>query len=199
MSGFNLVLASGSPRRSELLTQMGLEFSVHVTQTDETRKDTELPEDYVVRLARDKARAAQTALAEKGSCDLATIAILAADTVVVQNQRVYGKPSDYEHAQRIWRALSGTKHNVMTSVGLLFGDSLQIKVSVTEVEFTVISEEQMRRYWETGEPVDKAGGYAIQGLASAWVKSINGSYSNVVGLPLREVNQLLSNVELNWL
>jgi len=198
MSDFTLILASGSPRRSELLTQMGLEFSVHVTQTDETRNDVELPEDYVVRLARDKARIAQKTLVDMGH-DSNSTAILAADTIVMQSERVYGKPTDFEHAKRIWKALSGNKHKVMTAVSLLCGDALQIKVSVTEVEFTVISEAQMITYWETGEPADKAGAYAIQGLASAWVKSINGSYSNVVGLPLREVNQLLADVELNWL
>ena len=117
----------------------------------------------------------------------------------MQNGRVYGKPSDYEHAKRIWQSLSGNKHEVMTSVSLLQGQSMQVKVSVTEVEFAVINESQMQRYWETKEPLDKAGAYAIQGLACAWVKSIKGSYSNVVGLPLREVNLLLSEVGLNWL
>lgn len=194
MSKIKLVLASGSPRRREMLEQLGVGFTVHVTQTDETRNEGEQPEDFVARLARDKARAAQ----EQNSFD-DTTAILAADTIVVQNGRVYGKPSDFEHAKRIWQSLSGNRHQVMTSVSLLQGDSMQVKVSVTDVEFAVINDEQMQRYWETGEPLDKAGAYAIQGLACAWVKSINGSYSNVVGLPLREVNLLLSEVELNWL
>ena len=194
MSKIKLVLASGSLRRREMLEQLGVDFTVHVTQTDETRNEGEQPEDFVARLARDKARAAQ----EQNSFD-DTTAILAADTIVVQNGRVYGKPSDFEHAKRIWQSLSGNRHQVMTSVSLLQGDSMQVKVSVTDVEFAVINDEQMQRYWETGEPLDKAGAYAIQGLACAWVKSINGSYSNVVGLPLREVNLLLSEVELNWL
>ena len=194
MSKVDLVLASGSPRRREMLEQLGLSFSVYVTQTDETRKDGELPEDFVVRLARDKARAAKN---DNNYDD--SIAILAADTIVVQNERVYGKPRDYEHAQRIWQTLSGSKHQVMTAVCFLVGDSMQVKVGVTDVEFTVINEAQMKRYWDSGEPQDKAGAYGIQGLASAWVKSINGSYTNVVGLPLREVNLLLSEVGLNWL
>jgi len=194
MSKVKLVLASGSPRRREMLEQLGVDFTVHVTQTDETRKEGEQPEDFVARLARDKARAAQ----QENNFDDQT-AILAADTIVVQNGRVYGKPSDFDHAKRIWQSLSGNKHQVMTSVSLLQGESMQVKVSVTDVEFAVINEFQMQRYWATGEPLDKAGAYAIQGLACAWVKSINGSYSNVVGLPLREVNLLLSQVGLNWL
>ena len=189
-----LVLASGSPRRHELLTQMGVAFSVFVSDIDETRKDNELPEDYVVRLAREKAKAVQ----QQQGIDAST-AILAADTIVVQGDRVYGKPRDFEHAKRIWQSLSANRHQVMTAVGLLVGDSMQVKVSSTEVEFAIINDAQMQRYWATGEPVDKAGGYAIQGFASAWVKQIHGSYSNVVGFPLREVNQLLTTVQLNWL
>jgi len=187
-----LVLASASPRRRELLESMGIEFSVHVTQTDESRRENEQPEDFVARLARDKALAAQASLGADKS-------ILAADTIVVQGNGVFGKPQDFEHAKRIWQSLSGTKHQVMTAVCLAADDRLQVRVSLTEVEFSVITEAQMQHYWESGEPVDKAGAYAIQGLASAWVKLIHGSYSNVVGLPLREVNQLLASIEMNWL
>ena len=188
----DLILASGSPRRRDMLNQMGLEFTVCVTDVDETRKEGELPEDYVVRLAREKAIAAQAKNAPQ-------TAILAADTVVVHGEHVYGKPQDYQHAKRIWQSLSATKHQVITAVSLLVGKSMQVKVSVTNVEFAIINEAQMQRYWATGEPEDKAGAYAIQGFASAWVKQIHGSYSNVVGLPLREVNQLLTSVQLNWL
>lgn len=194
MDDARLILASGSPRRREMLTQMGVDFQVHVTNVDETRNEGELPEDYVVRLAREKAKAAQKDLKDSPS-----VVILAADTIVVQSDRVYGKPKDYDHAKRIWQSLSGTKHHVTTAICLLNGDSIQVRVCDTDVEFTVIHEAQMQRYWATGEPNDKAGAYAIQGFASAWVKQIQGSYSNVVGLPLREVNQLLTSVQLNWL
>ena len=187
-----LILASASPRRRELLESVGLEFNVHVTDADETRRDSELPEDFVARLAREKAKAAQAELGNE-------LAILAADTIVVQGNGVFGKPQDFEHAKRIWTSLSGAKHKVMTAVCLAHNARLQVRVSITDVEFVVISEAQMQSYWLSGEPQDKAGAYAIQGLASAWVKLINGSYSNVVGLPLREVNQLLSTIELNWL
>lgn len=187
-----LVLASASPRRQELLSAMGVKFEVHVTQTDESRRDNELPEDFVVRLAKDKAAAAAADLGEE-------VAILAADTIVVQGQSVYGKPKDLTHAKQIWSSLSSSKHQVMTAVCLMHHGKLQIKLSVTDVEFAAVSEPQMERYWATGEPADKAGAYAIQGLASAWVKLISGSYSNVVGLPLREVNQLLTSVDHHWL
>lgn len=191
-----LVLASGSPRRQEMLTQMGVEFSVHVTDTDESRKDSEAPEDFVTRLARDKAKAAaqELELQAEGS-----IAILAADTIVVQGDFVYGKPKDFEHAQQVWHSLSANKHQVMTAICLLYKGKTHVRLGVTEVEFGRITAEQMERYWHTGEPLDKAGAYAIQGYASAWVKLIHGSYSNVVGLPLREVNELLATIDKNWL
>ena len=187
-----LILASASPRRRELLKSMGVEFSVHKTNTDESRLDNELAEDFVARLARDKAMAARRELSGQP-------AILAADTIVLQVDRVFGKPQDFEHAKNIWRTLSGTQHQVITAVCLMVEEKMQVRVSVTDVEFGIINEAQMSRYWATGEPLDKAGAYAIQGFASAWVKFIHGSYSNVVGLPLREVNQLLTSIELNWL
>lgn len=187
-----LILASGSPRRKELLENMGVEFRVHVTNADEGRRESEAPEDFVTRLARDKARAAQAELEPD-------VAILAADTIVVQGEKVFGKPRDLEHAQRIWRSLESSTHQVMTAVCLLNGDKIAVKLGITDVEFGLIQAGQMQRYWDTGEPLDKAGAYAIQGFASAWVKLIHGSYSNVVGLPLREVNELLATIERNWL
>jgi len=188
-----LVLASGSPRRREVLEEMGVSFSVHVTDTDESRNEGEAPEDFVIRLARDKAKVAYADLQQD------SIAILAADTIVVQGNFVYGKPSDFEHAQQIWHSLSANKHQVMTAVCLLHEGRTNVKLGMTDVEFGRITPEQMQRYWQSGEPIDKAGAYAIQGYASAWVKLINGSYSNVVGLPLREVNELLAIIDRNWL
>ncbi|MCL4126084.1 UNVERIFIED_CONTAM: hypothetical protein GTU68_016278 [Idotea baltica] len=172
---------------------MGLEFSVLVTDTDESMHLNELPQDYVKRLATDKALAAQQIL--KADND----AILAADTIVCQGNDVFGKPMDKSDACRIWQQLSNSNHHVMTAVCLLvYGKTYSI-ISTTEVRFGTISQPQMNQYWLSGEPHDKAGAYAIQGLASAWVQQINGSYSNVVGLPLCEVNELLSTVDLNWL
>jgi len=193
LSKVDLVLASGSPRRREVLEEMGVSFSVHVTDTDESRNEGEAPEDFVIRLARDKAKVAYADLQQD------SIAILAADTIVVQGNFVYGKPSDFEHAQQIWHSLSANKHQVMTAVCLLHEGRTNVKLGMTDVEFGRITPEQMQRYWQSGEPIDKAGAYAIQGYASAWVKLINGSYSNVVGLPLREVNELLAIIDRNWL
>lgn len=187
-----LVLASGSPRRKELLESMGVNFTVHITNTDESRREKEAAEDFVIRLAKDKAQTAQDSIGRD-------VAVLAADTIVVQGEKVFGKPRDFEHAQGIWHSLSSNSHQVMTAVCLLNNDKPAVKLVITDVEFGVINSEQMQRYWNTGEPSDKAGAYAIQGLASAWVKLINGSYSNVVGLPLREVNELLVSVNKNWL
>ncbi|MGK0373589.1 MAG: septum formation protein [Arenicella sp.] len=176
-----------------MLEKMGVSFSVYVTTTDESRKEGEAPEDLVTRLARDKAKMAYTDLAKDN------VAILAADTIVVQGDFVYGKPTNLEHAQQIWHSLSANKHQVMTAVCLFHDGRTSVKLGITEVEFGRVTAEQMERYWLTGEPLDKAGAYAIQGYASAWVKSIHGSYSNVVGLPLREVNELLVTIDRNWL
>jgi len=188
-----LVLASASPRRRQMLEDLGVVFSVQVTDTDESRSQGEAPEDLVTRLARDKARTAQAALKQDD------VAILAADTIVVQGDTVYGKPSNFQDAQQIWHNLSANKHQVMTAICLFYEGRTNVRLSVTEVEFGRITPEQMERYWATGEPRDKAGAYAIQGYASAWVKLLHGSYSNVVGLPLRELNELLAIIDRNWL
>lgn len=191
-----LILASSSPRRKDLLESVGLEFSVVVGDIDESLKAGELPSAYVSRMAQEKAQSAQNKIAPK---EFEYAAILAADTIVCQGDEVFSKPVDYADAMRIWQCLSNAKHQVMTAVCLLSKNRLESRISTTEVEFGLISELQMQQYWDSGEPVDKAGAYAIQGLASAWVQRIHGSYSNVVGLPLYEVNELLTLVELNWL
>lgn len=193
MDKLDLVLASGSPRRKALLESMGLEFSVLVTDTDEAVRETELPKNYVQRLALDKA---QVALDTPRSND---VAILAADTIVCQQNDVFSKPTDKHDAFRIWSQLSNSNHQVMTAVCLMAYGEVYSTISVTEVRFGPISAQQMNQYWLSGEPQDKAGAYAIQGFASAWVEEISGSYSNVVGLPLYEVNKLLEVLGLNWL
>jgi septum formation protein len=196
-----LILASASPRRSDLLTAMGSEFSIQSANIDESRCIGETPSSYVNRLAVEKA----SAVFEQQSNAQKSFAILAADTIVVQGETIFGKPRDKTHAFEIWQQLANSQHNVMTAVCLLVHDNIHGKLQpsvqtvATMVEFGAISDQQMHQYWATTEPADKAGAYAIQGLASAWVKLIHGSYSNVVGLPLRETNLLLSGVGLNWL
>jgi septum formation protein len=190
-----LILGSASPRRRELLQAMGCHFSVQSADIDEQQNVAEGASDYVARLALEKAQAAADLQLPSDH----SVAILAADTIVVQANRIFGKPKDQADAFRMWNSLQDCSHTVITGVCLIFGDVVQSCLVQSRVEFGPISDQQMQRYWQSGEPLDKAGGYAIQGLASAWVKLIHGSYSNVVGLPLRETNQLLTLVEHNWL
>ena len=188
-----LILASGSPRRRQLLQDMGLEFDIHVTDIDESRLNSEPPSDFALRLAQDKAKTAFKHLGLKHAV------VLAADTIVVQGDSVFGKPKDFQDACQMWQRLSDSKHTVMTAICLMSQSGSDSRLVATEVEFAQIENRQMQDYWESGEPQDKAGAYAIQGLGSAWVNRINGSYSNVVGLPLKEVNELLVSYDLNWL
>lgn len=190
----NLVLASASPRRQELLQAMGVEFSIVPADIDETLNSQQSATEFVSRLAESKAKACAEAL---GSTQ--NHAILSADTIVSQGETIFGKPANEAEAMEMWRQLSDNHHQVATAVSLFARDRIDTTIVTTNVLFAEISEEQMSAYWLSGEPQDKAGGYAIQGLASAWVKLIHGSYSNVVGLPLRETNELLKRVNLNWL
>ena len=189
----DLVLASASPRRRELLTAMGVPFSVSSSEIDESCLAEEAATDLVQRLAKNKALAVSHLLESPDT------AVLSADTIVFKDNEVFGKPGDQQQAFDTWRRLSNTDHQVATAVYLLHGDREWFECVTTDVTFVSLSEPEMQHYWDSGEPRDKAGGYAIQGLASAWVKLIHGSYSNVVGLPLREVNKLLKNINLNWL
>ena len=206
-SAFMLTLASASPRRRELLSAMGCVFNIHHSGVDESRRKNESAHDFVVRLAQDKALRAVTEIGG-GATDCIkaaqrtthpAMAILAADTIVTQGETVFGKPRDQQHALSMWQQLANSEHNVITAVCLAFHDRVEVQAVKTLVEFGAIDERQMQRYWRSGEPQDKAGAYAIQGLASAWVKLIHGSYSNVVGLPLRETNELLRKIDQNWL
>ncbi|MEM7357583.1 MAG: Maf family protein [Pseudomonadota bacterium] len=194
-----LILASASPRRRELLSAMGCEFVVDAADIDETRRQQESPEKYVQRLAREKAAAVAARLHSASPPNTAAPVVLAADTIVAQGQNIFGKPSDREHAYAMWQSLSDTQHTVMTAVCLHYDGEVDLELVQSQVQFCAIGEQQMARYWESGEPADKAGAYAIQGLASAWVQLVHGSYSNVVGLPLHETNRLLKSVGHNWL
>jgi septum formation protein len=186
-----LVLASASPRRAELLTAAGIPFEVEPANVDEATRRGEAPEAYVVRVARDKARAVSRRRPDR--------LVLAADTTVVVDGLILGKPEGVEDAARMLRMLSGRTHEVLTGVCLAppaSGGRLppepSAALSRTEVEFCDLSEDEVAWYIETGEPMDKAGAYAIQGLASRFVTRISGSYSNVVGLPVALVYQLLA-------
>lgn len=180
-----LYLASSSARRQELLRQLGLSFQVVVPDIDETPSFQEEALPYVARLAKAKAEKAQTGLSPEA-------VVLAADTSVIVDGHILGKPEDFAHACSLWRRLSGRWHRVVTAVAVSGSAGLQIQVVTTEVEFRELSEAEMTAYWETGEPQDKAGGYGIQGKGAIFVRQICGSYSNVVGLPLTETAAMLS-------
>jgi septum formation protein len=184
-----LILASSSPRRAELLRAAGIDFTVRAADVDETTWPNEPPRDYVVRLSREKARAVV-----RGD-ELA----LGADTTVVINGEIIGKPMDVKEAGRMLRALSGQWHEVLTGVTLARADRFVSAVSSTRVKFAELSDDEIKWYVSTGEPMDKAGAYAIQGRASLFVERIEGSYSNVVGLPLQLTYQLARRMGVDLL
>jgi len=194
-----LILASASPRRKELLQSLGITTHVCPADIDESRLAGELPENYVDRLALEKATTAMRLLSQDTRVDAGNLPILAADTIVTLNNQLFGKPKNQEDAIAIWQALSGKTHQVMTAIVLLTESQQYTALSTSQVSFKKLSKQEMQTYWQTGEPQDKAGAYAIQGFASAWVESISGSYSGIVGLPLHELNGLLTRVGLNWL
>jgi septum formation protein len=170
-----LVLASQSPRRSEILRQAGIPFQVRAAEVDETPLNGEKPEDYVRRLAEWKARAIKADSEET---------ILAADTTVVIDEQMLAKPVDVEDAKRMLRLLSGRRHEVLTGICLLRGTKAVVDWAETDVWFSAMTEAEVAEYVASGEPMDKAGGYAIQGLASKFIQKIDGCYFNVVGLPI---------------
>ena len=172
----SLYLASGSPRRQELLAQLGVTFERIVTGIEEQRQPQESAQQYVVRLAREKAQA-----------------VLGADTIVILNGEVLEKPRDAEHAVQMLRKLSGQTHQVMTAVALADSQHILDCLVVTDVTFRTLTDEDIAGYVASGEPLDKAGAYGIQGLGGCFVRKINGSYHAVVGLPLVETYELLSN------
>jgi septum formation protein len=176
-----LVLASSSPRRADLLRAAGIPFEVRGAAVDETRLAGETPADYVRRLARWKAEAAGHAAGE---------VVLGADTAVVVGDTCLGKPADRAEAAEMLRLLAGRAHDVLTGVALI-GVRDAVEVAATRVTFSPLTEAEIAWYVATAEPYDKAGGYAVQGLASRYVTAIDGSYSNVVGLPVELIYRLL--------
>jgi septum formation protein len=178
-----LCLASVSPRRRELLSQIGVTHIVTGADIDEAALPGEVPRDYVTRLAREKAMA----IRRRGQ----PLAVLAADTTVVLDGEIFGKPRDREDAIRMLNHLSGRAHEVLTAVALAHSDGIAERLSSSTVRFRSLSHEECAAYWETGEPRDKAGAYAIQGLGAVFIESLSGSYSGVMGLPLFETGELL--------
>ncbi|WP_373938174.1 Maf-like protein [Vibrio kanaloae] len=185
----SLVLASGSPRRKELLSQLGYEFSVLVTDVEECKHAQETAEEYVKRLSLDKALAALSLLGVSDSEKQHVV--LGSDTVVVSQRQVLEKPADFSDSKRMLTQLANHRHQVMTAVSVVSATQQNTKIVITDVWFKPLSEKEIEQYWETGEPCDKAGSYGIQGLGGRFVTRIEGSYYAVVGLPLFETDQLL--------
>jgi septum formation protein len=181
-----LYLASKSPRRRELLRQIRVEFECVDVDVPETPAANEKPQDYAVRVAQAKARAGYGRIQDREAC------VLGADTVVAIDNLILGKPRDRSDGIRMLSRLSGRTHTVITAV-VLAGPGVELlEVARSEVTFREISAEEQELYWQCGEPLDKAGGYAIQGIAAVFVKHLSGSYSGVVGLPLYETGKLLA-------
>jgi septum formation protein len=188
----SLVLASASPRRRELLTQAGFVFSVHPAHIPEDLLPGEEPIAYVTRLAREKAQAVFGELsARDASVDAA---VLGADTTVTLDGHILAKPEDPTDAARMLRMLSGRTHRVITGVAVVTADRTEVAAEVTAVRFLTLSEAEIAAYIATGEPMDKAGAYAIQGRAAQWIPRIDGCYFNVVGLPLALVAAMLEGI-----
>ncbi|QGG10748.1 Maf family protein [Enterobacter cancerogenus] len=182
----SVYLASSSPRRQELLTQLGISFERIVTGIEEKRAEGESAQQYVCRLAREKAQAGVAQVPHD-------LPVLGADTIVILNGEVLEKPHDADHAARMLRNMSGQTHQVMTAVALADSQDVLDCLVVTDVTFRVLTDDEIAAYIASGEPMDKAGAYGIQGLGGCFVRKINGSYHAVVGLPLVETYELLSN------
>lgn len=188
-------LASASPRRHEILTQLGVPHDVlrlpPAAGEDEPRLPGESPAAYVQRTAREKAQRGLEHLANAGAERLAPRPVLAADTTVILQDDILGKPADTDEARRMLRRLSGTEHEVRTAVVLAESSRMLEAVSITTVRFAVLSPQDIDAYCASGEPMDKAGAYGIQGLAGLFIEHISGSYTGVMGLPVYETGRLL--------
>lgn len=186
-----IILASSSPRRKELLEQVGLKFEIFIPDIDESVCIGESADHYVQRLAEQKAQAILAQFPDA--------IVIAADTSLVLDHKIIGKPESKQHAFEIWTALSDRQHDVLSGVCVLSSEcdpnTIQSMVVRTKVYFQKLSQLDMEQYWATGEPIGKAGAYAIQGYAAQFIPRIEGSYSNVVGLPLYETLQLLKNID----
>lgn len=180
-----IILASASPRRSELLEQIGVPFSVQPAHIDETPRVAEAAGDYVERLAREKALAV--------AVDFPGKQVLGSDTSVVLGGAILGKPCDASEARAMLARLSGKTHQVMTAIALAEDGRCVSRLVITEVTFRMLQDEEIAAYVATGEPMDKAGSYGIQGLGGIFVKELKGSYSAVAGLPLQETAALLAD------
>lgn len=184
----DIYLASASPRRRELLEQIGVRYALLKVDVPEQRDPNESPDEYVLRVALAKARAGRNTLASDD-----VVPVLGADTEVVLDGEVLGKPRDRDDAIAMLKKLAGREHLVLSGVALIGADEEHSRLSVSHVRFRPIGDDEALAYWHTGEPADKAGGYGIQGRAAMFIERLDGSYSGVMGLPLFETTQLLAH------
>ena len=191
MSNKKLVLASQSPRREALLSQLGYQFICQPADIDESVFDDEPALNYVVRMAKEKAEVIAQAIKPSLNC-----LILGADTCVVNNGEILAKPIDLADCITILKTLSAKKHQVLTAIAVTNGENISHEVIITDVYFKTLTTNEITAYWHTGEPQDKAGAYGIQGIGGQFVRRMEGSYSAVVGLPLYETSQLLAKFGL---
>jgi len=181
-----IILASASPRRAELLDQIEVKYRVQAVDIDESSRPNESAEDLVIRLAIEKSQALGKS---------SKLAVLGADTLGVLEGKLLVKPRDYEHAYEMLSAMSGGWHEILSAVAITYNNQTQVKLNRNRVLFRPLSHEEIQDYWQTGEPQDKAGAYAVQGLAAPFIERIEGSYSGIMGLPLFETAQLLKSLE----
>lgn len=194
-----VILGSSSPRRAELLRQIGVDFTVVQPEIDESVMESELAQSYVQRMAKSKYLSVQQDLLKgKSTVDQQDI-VLCADTIVVLEGAIMGKPIDKEDSVSMLERLSGREHSVITGVTVGQNNHFISFLVETIVKFRILKKEECLAYWSTGEPQDKAGGYGIQGIGSMFIQSISGSYSNVVGLPLMETAQALEKLGISIL
>ncbi len=189
-SNIDVILASASPRRAELLRQIGIRFAVRPADINESQGQSESAEIYVQRLAREKAEI----VCNQGG--IFGLPVLGADTIVVIDDRIFSKPNDRTQAITTFRALSGRTHRVLSAIAVADKDHTEIRLSETSVTFRKIKEQEYEHYWSTDEPRDKAGAYAIQGFGAVFVERITGSYSGVVGLPLMQTFELFERFNI---
>ena len=182
-----IILASASPRRAELLDQIGVKYSIQAVDIDENPLANETAEELVIRLAIEKSQA----ISEHKTNGLA---VLGADTLGVLNKELLVKPRNFEHAQHMLSRMSGNWHEILSAVALSYKGKTEVRLNRNRVLFRQLSFAEIEDYWHTGEPQDKAGAYAIQGLAAAFIERIEGSYSGIMGLPLFETTDLLRKV-----
>ncbi len=189
-----IILASQSPRRVAILKQMGIDCVVMPADIDESQLAHESPTDYVLRLAKQKALAIQMQLQAQFNAQCAEMPILAADTTVALGDSIFGKPENEADAMQMLKQLSGTQHQVHTAVAGIFNQQIELALSTTLVEMMPLSDAMIAAYIATQEHQDKAGSYAIQGLAGSWIKRIDGSYTGVMGLPVHETAMILKKL-----